>query len=337
MKNRLLVAAFSIVLLSWPNTAGAACQTFSGRATVVQANVLGLLPVTLSDTGNLDSTGGAKDASLLDVTLAGLVTGEVMHATAVGQGNSSRSEASVAKLNLTVAGNIITADFLMARAGTACGDGVATVDGSSEIAGLAVNGLSIFVTGSPNQTLSLPGGVTMIINEQVGSAQGSSGNIQVNALHVTVPLVTDVVVSSAVAGGIAPLLVGGGGGGEVGSCNFVTGGGWIMSTVTGAKANFGVAGRLSGQGHLEYIDHGNGTKVHGIGNVIYTPVGPTSAMITGNADITDPDGTHRNDTYTVNVTDAGEPGRNDSFSITVPGYGTSGGTLVGGNIQCHTK
>src|SRR5207237_6347027 len=46
--------------------------------------------------------------------------------------------------------------------------------------------------------------------------------------------------------------------------DFVTGGGWIIGTPSGAKANFGVAGgRKNGElwGHLNYIDHDNGMHV----------------------------------------------------------------------------
>ena len=188
MNKKLLAAVLSIVLLSWPKTAAAAdCSTFGGRATVVQANALGIGSVVLSDTGNLDSTGGATTASLLSASVAGLVAVNVMHATAVGEGSSSQSEASVANLNLTVAGNTIGADFLVPRANAYCERGGATVSGSTEIDGLVVNGQSIVVTGSPNQTLSLPDGVLIILNEQTSSVQDQNGSITVNALHVTVP------------------------------------------------------------------------------------------------------------------------------------------------------
>src|SRR2546428_9438109 len=56
MKTKLLVAALSIMVLSWPKTATAdGCSTFGGRATVAQATALGIVTVVLSDTGNLDS------------------------------------------------------------------------------------------------------------------------------------------------------------------------------------------------------------------------------------------------------------------------------------------
>ena len=63
----LTVSLLLMSLLFWPaQSASANNTTFSGEATVVQATVLGLPPVVLSDTGALDSTGGAREASLLD-------------------------------------------------------------------------------------------------------------------------------------------------------------------------------------------------------------------------------------------------------------------------------
>src|SRR5205823_3646458 len=68
--------------------------TFSGQATVIKATVLGT-PIVLADTGPLPSSGGAQQASLLSASQAG-IGAEVLHASTVGQGDRSRSEASVA-------------------------------------------------------------------------------------------------------------------------------------------------------------------------------------------------------------------------------------------------
>src|SRR5437879_2001722 len=116
MKIRLFATALSVLVLCWPKTAAAQCSTFGGRATVVQANGLGIVPVVLSDTGNIDSGGGAKDASLLTALVTGLLSGEVAHATAIGKANYSQSESSLANLTLSLAGNTIGAGFLEARA-----------------------------------------------------------------------------------------------------------------------------------------------------------------------------------------------------------------------------
>src|SRR5437870_4445471 len=194
----VLTVSLLLSLLSWPaQRASANNTTFSGEATVVQATVLGLPPIVLSDTGALDSTGGAREASLLTANVPGLLTAEVLHASTVGQGQHSRSEASVANVTLTVGGNTITAGLLRASATAECHNGTASVSGSSEILGLVVNGQSVIVTGQPNQTISLPLGGRVIINEQTGSASGNKGDITVNALHVEVDMVADVIISSA--------------------------------------------------------------------------------------------------------------------------------------------
>src|SRR2546430_15491574 len=183
--------------LFWPAQSDSANNsTFSGEATVVQATVLGLPPVVLSDTGALDSTGGAREASLLDANVPGLLTAEVLHAWTVGQGQRSSSEASVANVTLTVVGNTISAGLLRARATAECHNGTASVSGSSEIVDLVVNGQAIVVSGQPNHTISLPVG-RVIINEQQSSVRGNTGDITVNALHVMVDGVADVIISSA--------------------------------------------------------------------------------------------------------------------------------------------
>src|SRR5712691_3547086 len=177
--------------------------TFSGQAYVVKASVPDLgINTVISDTGGLPGSGGALEASLLDVSVPGLLTAEVAHASTIGQGDRSRSEASVANLNLSVGGNNITADFLMSRAMAVCG---AAPTGSSEIAKLVVNGQTITVGTQPNQTVNVPNG-TIVINEQTASSSqngnNSNSSITVNALHVTVnnPVtggVTDVIIASA--------------------------------------------------------------------------------------------------------------------------------------------
>ena len=52
------------------------------------------------------------------------------------------------------------------------------------------------VTGDPNQTIDLPGGV-VVINEQQVSSDGAT---TVNALHAVISGLADVVVASATAG-----------------------------------------------------------------------------------------------------------------------------------------
>jgi len=319
----VLTVSLLLSLLFWPvQSASANDTTFSGEATVVQATVLGLQPIVLSDTGALDSTGGAKEASFLNASVPGLLTAEVLHASTVGQGQRSSSEASVANVALTVGGNTITAEFLAARATAECHNGTASVSGSSDILGLTVNGQSIAVSGSPNQTIALPIG-SIIINEQ---RSANAGDLTVNALHVVIDGVANVIISSAHAditcGG--PVCPGG---------DFVTGGGWITAP-SGAKGTFGVAGGIKNGGlwgHLTYIDHGQGgPKVKGTGVTAYVVVDSVTRHIEGTADINGQSGS-----YQVDVADNGEPGRNDTFSLTLSNGYHASGTLNGGNIQLH--
>jgi hypothetical protein len=236
----------------------------------------------------------------------------------------------VANLALLVNGNSIGAAFLMSNAMAVCGTGGPSTSGSSEIAELVINGQQVVVVaGAPNQTVTLPGGGQVIINEQKSNGPG---DITVNALHVTVSGVADVIIGSAHADITCP------GPPPQPPCpgsDFVTGGGWIP-TPSGAKANFAVAGGIKNSGfwgHLEYIDHGNGhPKVHGTSVTAYTVIGPTTRRIEGVADI---DGTPG--TYIVDVADNGESGTKvDSFSLALStGYSVSA-LLGGGNIQLHT-
>lgn len=301
--------------------------SYSGQATVVQATLLGVT-TNLADTGPLPASGGANEASLLTENIPGVLNVQVLHASTVGQGDRSRSEASVADLSLTVGGNSIAADFLTARAMAVCAPQGPSLSGSSEIAGLVINGAAIFVTGEPNQTIFLPNG-RVVINEQSRSSNDKTGDITVNALHVVVDGTADVTISSAHADITCrgkPVCEGG---------DFVTGGGWITGTPSGAKGTFGVAGGIKNGafwGHLTYIDHGpNGPKVKGTGVTAYVIVDATTRRIEGSAEINGQSGF----TYTVIVADNGEPGRNDTFTLNLSNGYTASGSLGGGNIQLH--
>lgn len=300
--------------------------TYSGRATVVRADVDGLSPVVLSDTGALPSSGGARETSLLTASVEGLLTARVLHAAVVGQNERAHAEASVADLSLTVAGNSIAADFLMARADATCTGGSCTATGSSEIAALVVNGQGITVSGQPNQTIDLGVG-KIVLNEQIRADADGTCDITVNALHVVVNGVADVVVSSAHADIKCGRVVCSGN-------DFVTGGGWITGTPSGVRANFGVAGGLkktSLWGHLVYIDHGSGMKVKGTGVTDYEVVDDDTRRIAGTCQVDGRNGF----TYEVVVADKGEPGRNDTFTIRLSNGYEADGTLDGGNIQLH--
>lgn len=329
--SRFFVALVVVLATSIAVPAAADNTQFSGRATGVQANVYSPVPlsVTLADTGPIAAGGDALEASELSASVPNLLTADVLHSSSVGHGNKSRSESSLANLNLTVAGHTIGAEFLMARALAVCnGDGTSSVSGSSEIAALTIDGQTIAVSGQPNQTVDLIGGGQVIINEQ----NADTRSITVNALHVIVPGVADVIIASAHADVmcfINPACDS--------SKDFVTGGGWIPRSADGkSKATLAVAGGIKNGaywGHLNYIDHVSGMKVKGTGVTMYVPVlgHETWRHIEGTCEINGLPGT-----YSVDVADNGEPGKdNDDFSIKLSNGYAAASKLGGGNIQLH--
>jgi len=162
-----------------------------GNASAVQATILGMTTV-LSGTGPVGSN-DALNASVLTGGVPSTLTAEALSATAISYADEVDSAASLGNLSMTVAGIGITADFVMAQASQVLG---AAGSGSSTLTNLSINGTPIAVTGAPNQAIPVPGG-QVIINEQ---AISSTGTAAINALHVVVTGVADVVIASATAG-----------------------------------------------------------------------------------------------------------------------------------------
>jgi hypothetical protein len=190
-----LVLAGTVAAVVLGSAPAADAQTPTGQARAVQAIVslpLGNLVSTLADTGTLSSSGDARDASDGSGTVPNLLSGNTLHATAIGSSDTSASEASLGEVAVGVAGNTIGAAFVMARALAVSGAGSA---GAISISGLAVNGLAIEVSGEKNQTLAIPGG-RIVINEQ----QNTGNATTVNALHIIVDGIADIVIASATAG-----------------------------------------------------------------------------------------------------------------------------------------
>ena len=167
-------------------------STVTGAASAVSTTVLGIT-TALGSTGTLSGVNDSRDASMVAGSLPLGLAGETLSASAISWTDQVASQASLANLNMSVAGIGITADFVMAQASQVLG---AAGSGSSTISNLAVNGVPVNVTGAPNQTVGIPGGL-VTINEQSISSTGAA---VVNAVHVTVAGVADVVIASATAG-----------------------------------------------------------------------------------------------------------------------------------------
>ncbi len=168
-----------------------ASTTFSGQAVALRASAVGLR-LALSDTGPLPASGGNLKTSLASVNVLGLVSADVLSSATSGSGTSSQSQSSVQ--NLSLLGGLVAADLVKSNSSATC-NGQAAVTGNSELVGLVVAGQPVLVA-NPNVAISLPGGISIIVNEQTSSPSGNTGAMTVNALHLTGPSI-DIIVASA--------------------------------------------------------------------------------------------------------------------------------------------
>jgi hypothetical protein len=331
-----------------------AAAGFSGQAKAV-TGVAGSLQMLVADTGALATTGGAIGAAAMETSVGGGLAVGASHTAVVGGGSATASEASVANVHFASSSllgvNTVVADFVMSRAAAAA---VTTADaavaGAAQFSGLVVNGVAVAVTGAANQIVSLNGGGLLIINEQIEGV----GTMTVNALHIVDTLAgVNAIIGASTAGVIV------GSASTPPPCDFVTGGGWIVSTPSGAKANFGVAGGIKDGafwGHLNYIDHETGMHLKDTAVRSYT-CDSSDPTCLNHCRIICYDVTNNGVpgyTARVRVCDNGEPGWNDTFEIklysTPPpppcGQGSDtpiyiasgdlgGGQPGGGNIQLH--
>jgi hypothetical protein len=169
---------------------------FMGGPVPAGAQLIGTLGTTivLFDTGKLAAgTSDTLDAGSDSASISTLLLADVPSAAVIGYADQLDSTASLGTLNLSIGAINITADSVVAEVETPLG---AWGAGISFIDNLSINGVSIRVDGSVNQTVAIPNG-QMVINEQRIAADGT---ITVNALHVAVNGVADIVVASAMAG-----------------------------------------------------------------------------------------------------------------------------------------
>jgi len=198
--HRAATAAAALLLAnlglsSWP-TAGqaqATASSASGQASAAQVVLLGLLGTatssSLASTG-ITGTNAESDVGQLTGSIPAVLSGEVLNAATYSYADQVDSMASMGNVGLTLAGVTIAADSVAAEASQVLGGaGV----GSTYIDNLVINGMPVAVTGSPNQLIAIPGG-QIVLNEQ---AISSTGSTVVNAMHVTLNGIADVVLASA--------------------------------------------------------------------------------------------------------------------------------------------
>src|SRR5262245_3146638 len=211
---------------------------FTGQAAAVTGLAGG---ISLTDTGVLTASGGAIAAAAMETSVGGGLAMGASHTAVVGGGGVTAAEAKIADVNFASSSffgaNTVVADFVMSRAAAAASaTAAATAAGAVQISGLVVNGQTVAVTGAANQTVFLNGGGFVIINEQLAGF----GTITVNALHLVDALAG---VNASIGTSTAGVILGSPSEAPP-PCDFVTGGGWITGTPSGARANFGVAGGI---------------------------------------------------------------------------------------------
>lgn len=166
--------------------------TFSGEAVGLKASALGI-SLALADTGPLPSSGGNMSTSVASVNVAGIASANTLKSSTSGSGTSSQSQSTLQ--DVSVLNGLVAATAVTSGSSATCSSGQASVAGNAQLVGLTVAGQSIVVS-NPNLSISLPGGISVIINQQTSSSGGNAGSITVNALHVTGPAI-DIIVGSA--------------------------------------------------------------------------------------------------------------------------------------------
>src|SRR6267142_4967814 len=195
-KNSTMAICLTAILALSPIASFAqATTTFSAEAVALRASAAGI-SLSLADTGALPSSGGNLTTSVASLNVLGLASADALKSTSSGSGTSGQSQTSVA--NLSLMGGLVAADVVKSNSKATCSGGQASVTGSAEIVGLVAAGQSVLVS-TPNLALSLPGGISLIVNEQTSSSGGNTGSMTVNALHVKGPSI-DIVVASAQSG-----------------------------------------------------------------------------------------------------------------------------------------
>jgi hypothetical protein len=155
----------------------------------LKANAAGV-SLALADTEALPSSGGNLSTSLASINVAGIAVAGTLSSSTSASGTTGQSQSTLQDVNLL--NGLVAATAVKSNSSATCSNGQASVSGNAELVGLTVAGQAILVS-SPNLSISLPGGISVIINQQTSSSGGTSGSMTVNALHVTGPSIDMVV------------------------------------------------------------------------------------------------------------------------------------------------
>jgi hypothetical protein len=187
-----VVAAMLVAALTFGAAQASAATSYSGHARPLSVSAFGA-SVSIGDSGALPSSGGSQSASLTNLNVLGFVTVGLLQGTTSGSGSQSTSSASLATVSAPIVG--LSADLVKSTSTATCNGTTPSVSGSSQLVNVTLLGLPISAP-TPNLAISLPGGISVILNGQTSSVSGNQGSMTVNAVHVTGPGI-DLVVASA--------------------------------------------------------------------------------------------------------------------------------------------
>jgi hypothetical protein len=169
-----------------------AATSYSGQARPLSVSAFGA-SASVGDTGPLPSSGGSLSASLTNLNVLGLATVGLLQGTTSGSGSQSTSQASLVSVSVSIVG--LSAELVKSQSTAQCNGTTPSVSGSSQLVNVTLLGMPISAP-TPNVAIVLPGGISVLLNEQKRSVSGNQGSITVNAIHVTGPGI-DLVVASA--------------------------------------------------------------------------------------------------------------------------------------------
>lgn len=173
------------LLVASPSAHASSDPTFAGQADSI-SGATSATPVTLP------ANGSAQQNSLatFNKTVSGFtISATNLQASTSLQSGTVHANASLEKLNVTVGSNTITADALTAESTGACTDGNATLNGSTTVTNLVVNGVS-----NPSSPVTLTGVGTLDIDFSFEEGTQTSAGREAIALHiVSTNQITDLI------------------------------------------------------------------------------------------------------------------------------------------------
>lgn len=191
-RTSVTAMCLTAILAVSPAVSFAQGTTFSGEAVALKASVLGV-SLALADAGALPAGGGSLSNSVASVSVAGIASANTLSSSTSASGSSSQSQSTLQDVNLL--NGLVAATAVKSNSSATCRGSTASTTGNAQLVGLTVAGQSRLVS-NPNLSISLPGGISVIVKQQTSSSGGNAGSITVNALHVTGPSI-DIVAGSA--------------------------------------------------------------------------------------------------------------------------------------------